>query len=59
MQKMIPNVIEMERKLDVLPNGSFTDEGLDNIFAHIDTLAGPPDAEEVSTKKSNSIKKAM
>lgn len=59
MQKMIPNVIEMERKLDVLPNGSFTDENLDNIFAHIDTLAGPPDVEEVSTKKSNSIKKAM
>ena len=39
MKKMIPNLIEMERKLDVLPDGSFTDEKLDNIYAHIEGLA--------------------
>ena len=43
MKKMIPNLIEMERKLDVLPGGSFTDEKLDNVFAHIENLAGSDD----------------
>jgi hypothetical protein len=51
---MIPNVIEMERKLDSLPDGSFTDEKLDTVFAHIDKLAPADKAEddEPKTKKA-------
>ena len=67
MKKMIPNLIEMERKLDALPDGSFTDEKLDNIYAHIENIAGSESedgeeetkakkAEKKSTKKSKKSK---
>ena len=52
---MIPNVIEMERKLDSLPDGSFTDEKLDTIFAHIDKLA-PADKADDDEPKTKSPK---
>ena len=56
MKKMIPNLIEMERKLDTLPDGSFTDEKLDNIYAHIENFASSEteegEAEEKPKNKS-------
>jgi hypothetical protein len=59
MKKMIPNLIELERKLDVLPDGSFTDEKLDDVFAHIENLAGSDEAdEEEKPKKKKSEKKS-
>lgn len=63
MKKMIPNLIEMERKLDVLPNGSFTDETLDNIYTHIEGFASDEasmneDDEEEKPKKKKSTKKS-
>lgn len=57
MKKMIPNLIEMERKLDVLPDGSFTDEKLDKIMAHVEPLA-PSDKEEDDEPKTKSVKKS-
>ena len=57
---MIPNLIELERKLDVLPDGSFTDEKLDSVFAHIENLAGSDDGEEEDKpkKKGKTAKKS-
>ena len=55
MKKMIPNLIEMERKLDVLPDGSFTDEKLDSIYAHIEGFASN---EETSNEQEDKPKKA-
>ena len=56
MKKMIPNLIEMERKLDTLPDGSFTDEKLDNIYTHIENFASSEteegEAEEKPKNKS-------